>query len=200
MFPQNFENNDQTSLGFRYDVLNQINESLDQFRMTEAIGGAQQSRDSEVNLTSNVEDLIPSQPSHPQYIQTLLSKGFKSLQIFRLQRQIEEFYTEKIQSKCAQKYFVEWIDLWQDQVRSRQLMKQDQEVNDTLEYSHDVEDDLPGKLPKATEALPEAEQSLELNELTSHLLSQMEQTLQTPLIGLETENFDKNVDQATEKR
>ena len=41
MFPQNFENNDQTSLGFRYDVLNQINESLDQFRMTEAIGGAQ---------------------------------------------------------------------------------------------------------------------------------------------------------------
>jgi len=37
--------------------------------------------------------------------------------------------------------------------------------------------------------LPEAEQSLEeLNELTSHLLSQMEQTLQKPLVEADSAN------------
>jgi len=41
----------------------------------------------------------------------------------------------------------------------------------------------------------------ELNELTSHLLSQMEQTLQTPLIaGIESEDLKEEVDPAAEKK
>ena len=57
-------------------------------------------------------------------------------------------------------------------------------------------------LEKATEAQPEPEQSMgELNELTSHLLSQMEQTLQTPLIDDdEMDDLKEDVDPAAEKK
>jgi uncharacterized protein YpiB (UPF0302 family) len=57
--------------------------------------------ETKIDLQGHFDEVSQSeeefQPLHELYTQTLKSKAVKSLNIYRLQRQIEEFYTEKLQ-------------------------------------------------------------------------------------------------------